>query len=147
MSSINLVGLASNLPDENRALAHIEVQHNDNTYNWQIFIPPNIENIDQFLQSAQQSILNDIDQKELAWTELEPKTRTIDDPMTGQVTEVPISKEEIVKPSIPDYYALRRSEYPSLGDQLDAVWKGLDSQAFLDMQIKIASVKAKYPKP
>ena len=146
MSSINLVGLASNLPDENRALAYIEVQHNDNTYNWQIFIPSNIENIDQFLQSAQQSILNDIDQKELAWTELEPKTRTIDDPMTGQVTEVPISKEEIVKPSIPDYYALRRSEYPSLGDQLDAVWKGLDSQAFLDMQIKIASVKAKYPK-
>jgi hypothetical protein len=147
MSSINLVGLASNLPDENRALAYIEVQHNDNIYNWQIFIPPNIENIDQFLQSAQQSILNDIDQKELAWTELEPKTRTIDDSMTGQVTEVPISKEEIVKPSIPDYYALRRSEYPSLGDQLDAVWKGLDSQAFLDMQIKIASVKAKYPKP
>jgi len=147
MSSINLVGLASNLPDENRALAYIEVQHNDNTYNWQIFIPPNVENIDQFLQSAQQSILNDIDQKELAWTELEPKTRTIDDPMTGQVTEVPISKEEIVKPSSPDYYALRRSEYPSLGDQLDAVWKGLDSQAFLDMQIKIASVKTKYPKP
>jgi hypothetical protein len=147
MSSINLVGLASNLPDENRALAYIEVQHNNNTYNWQIFIPPNVENIDQFLQSAQQSILNDINQKELAWTELEPKTRTIDDPMTGQVTEVPISKEEIVKPSIPDYYALRRSEYPSLGDQLDAVWKGLGSQAFLDMQVKIASVKTKYPKP
>ena len=146
MSSINLVGLASNLPDENRALAYIEVQHNDNIYNWQIFIPPNVENIDQFLQSAQQSILNDIDQKELTWVELEPKTRTIDDPMTGQSTEVPISKEEIVKPSIPDYYALRRSEYPSLGDQLDAMWKGTNSQAFLDMQDKIALVKAKYPK-
>jgi len=146
MSNINLVGLVSNLPDENRALAYIEVQHNDNTYNWQIFIPPNIENIDQFLESAQQSILNDIDQKELAWTELEPKTKTINDPMTGQSTEVPISKEEIVKPSIPDYYALRRNEYPSLGDQLDAMWKGTTSQAFLDMQDKIASVKAKYPK-
>jgi hypothetical protein len=146
MSNINLIGLASNLQDENRALAYIEVQHNDNIYNWQIFIPPNVENIDQFLQSAQQSILSDIDQKELAWTELEPKTRTIDDPMTGQATEVPISKEEIVKPSIPDYYALRRSEYPSLGDQLDAMWKGAASQAFLDMQAKIASVKAKYPK-
>ena len=66
--------------------------------------------------------------------------------MTGQITEAPISKEEIVKPSIPDYYALRRSEYPSLGDQLDAVWKGTASQAFLDMQAKIALVKAKYPK-
>jgi hypothetical protein len=146
MSSISLVGLASNLSDENRALAYIEVQHNDNTYNWQIFIPNNIENIDTFLQSAQQSILNDINQKELAWAELEPKTRTIPDPMTGQTTEVPISKEEIVKPSIPDYYALRRNEYPSLGDQLDAVWKGTTSQAFLDMQDKIASVKTKYPK-
>lgn len=146
MSSINLVGLASNLPDENRALAYIEVQHNNNTYNWQIFIPPNVEDIDQFLQSAQQSILNDIDLKELAWTELEPKTRSFPDPMTGQTTEVPISKEEIVKPSIPDYYALRRNEYPSLGDQLDAMWKGTTSQAFLDMQDKIALVKAKYPK-
>jgi hypothetical protein len=146
MSSINLVGLASNLQDENRALAYIEVQHNDTTYNWQIFIPPNIEDIDQFLQSAQQSILNDIDLKELAWTELEPKTRSFPDPMTGQTTEVPISKEEIVKPSIPDYYSLRRNEYPSLGDQLDAMWKGTTSQAFLDMQDKIALVKAKYPK-
>lgn len=146
MSSINLIGLASNLPDENRALAYIEVHHNNNTYNWQIFIPPNIENIDQFLQSAQQSILNDINLKELVWTELEPKTRTVDDPMTGQSTEIPITKEEIVKPSIPDYYALRRNEYPSLGDQLDAMWKGTGSQAFLDMQAKIISVKAKYPK-
>ena len=146
MSSINLVGLASNLPDENRALAYIEVQHNDNIYNWQIFSPPNVENIDQFLQSAQQSILNDINLKELAWTELEPKTRSFPDPMTGQTMEVPISKEEIVKPSIPDYYALRRNEYPSLGDQLDAMWKGTTSQAFLDMQDKIALVKAKYPK-
>jgi hypothetical protein len=134
------------LPDENRALAYIEVQHNDNIYNWQIFIPPNVENIDQFLQSAQQSILNDIDLKELAWIELEPKTRSFPDPMTGETTEVPISKEEIVKPSIPDYYALRRNEYPSLGDQLDAMWKGTTSQAFLDMQDKIALVKAKYPK-
>lgn len=147
MSSINLVGLASNLPDENRALAYIEVQHNDNTYDWQIFIPPNVENIDQFLQSAQQSILNDIDLKELAWTELEPKTKSVSDPISGESIDTPISKDEIVKPSIPDYYALRRSEYPSLGDQLDAVWKGLDSQAFLDMQTKIASVKTKYPKP
>jgi hypothetical protein len=146
MSSINLVGLASNLQDENRALAYIEVQHNDNTYNWQIFIPPNVENIDQFLQSAQQSILNDIDLKELAWTELEPKTRSFPDPISGESIETPISKDEIVKPSIPDYYALRRSEYPSLGDQLDAMWKGVTSQAFLDMQDKIASVKAKYPK-
>ena len=147
MTTINLMGIASNLPDENRALAYIEVIYNDVKYDWQIFIPNNVENIDQFLQSAQQSIINDIYSKELVWAAIDPKTRTIQDPMTNENIEVPISKEEIVKPSIPDYYALRRSEYPSLGDQLDAMWKGLDSQAFSDMQAKIIAVKAKYPKP
>jgi hypothetical protein len=147
MTTINLVGLASNLPDENRALAYIEVIHNEVKYDWQIFIPPNIDNIDSYLQSMEQSIINEIYSKELIWAALDPKTRTIDNPITGQSVEVPITKEEIVKPSVPDYYALRRSEYPSLGDQLDAVWKGLDSQAFIDMQNRIASVKAKYPKP
>jgi len=147
MTTINLVGLASNLPDENRALAYIEVIHNDVKYDWQIFIPSNIDNINEFLQISQESIINDIYSKELVWAELNPKTKTIDDPMTGEPIEVPISKEEIVKPSIPDYYALRRNEYPSLGDQLDAVWKGSDSQAFSDMQAKISAVKTKYPKP
>jgi hypothetical protein len=147
MSEILLTGLASNLPNENRALAYIDVQHNEKTYNWQIFIPNNIDNIDEFLQSSKQSILNDIDSKEAEWESLDPKTITVEDPMTGQSIDVPINKEQIVKPSIPDYYALRRDEYPSLGDQLDAMWKGLDSQAFSDMQSKIAAVKAKYPKP
>jgi hypothetical protein len=147
MSEVLLTGLASNLPNENRALAYIDVQHNEKTYNWQVFIPNNIDNIDEFLQSSKQSILNDIDSKEAEWESLDPKTITVEDPMTGQSIDVPITKEQIVKPSIPDYYALRRDEYPSLGDQLDAVWKGSDSQAFSDMQAKIAAVKAKYPKP
>jgi hypothetical protein len=147
MTTINLVGIASNLPDENRALAYIEVIYNEVKYDWQIFIPSNTDNIDNYLQSMEQSIINDIYSKELIWAALDPKTRTIDDPITGESVEIPIAKEEIVKPSIPDYYALRRSEYPSLGDQLDAVWKGSDSQAFSDMQAKIAAVKAKYPKP
>lgn len=147
MSSINLVGLASNLPNENRALAHIEVQHNNITYNWQIFIPNNVTNIDEFLQLSSQFILNDIDTKEAEWVALDPKSQTITDPATGQPMEIPITKEEIVKPSIPDYYAMRRSEYPPLADQLDAMWKGLNSPAFLDMQAKIAAIKEKYPKP
>lgn len=147
MTTINLVGIVSNLPDENRALAYIEVIYNDVKYDWQIFIPPNTESIDQFLQSAQQYIIDDIYSKEIVWAALYPKTRTILNSMTGENIEVPICKEEIVKPSVPDYYALRRSEYPSLGDQLDAIWKGLDSQAFSDMQAKIAAVKVKYPKP
>ena len=147
MSIVTLIGLASNLNNESRALAHLEVNHNENIYNWQIFIPNNIENIDAFLESSKQSILNDIDNKEILWSQLDPKTRTMDDPFTGQPIVVDIAKEEIVKASIPDYYAQRREEYPSLGDQLDSMWKGLDSQAFLDMQTKITAIKLKYPKP
>jgi hypothetical protein len=44
----------------------------------------------------------------------------------------------------PDYRALRQAEYPSIGDQLDALFHaGLMP---LEMAIKIQAVKAKYPK-
>lgn len=48
-------------------------------------------------------------------------------------------------------YAFRRVEaYPSIGDQLDALWKALDpspgSEA-ADMKAAIADVKARIPKP
>jgi hypothetical protein len=147
MSEVALTGLASNIERESRALAYLEVNHNNTVYNWQIFIPNDVENLQSYLESSKPSILADIDSKEAAWAALEPKTRMITDPISGESIESPISKEEIVKPSIPDYYALRRNEYPSLGDQLDAVWKGLDSQSFIDMQAKISAVKVKYPKP
>jgi hypothetical protein len=43
------------------------------------------------------------------------------------------------------YAEKRRSEYPALSDQLDAIWKGgSDLEA---MRAKIEEVKAKYPKP
>lgn len=146
MSEVVLTGLASNIDGENRALAYLEVNHNNTIYNWQIFIPNDIENLQSYLESSKPSILTDIDSKEAAWIALEPKTRTVLDPISGESIESPIVKEEIVKPSIPDYYALRRNEYPSLGDQLDAMWKGLESQSFIDMQARIAYIKAKYPK-
>ena len=40
------------------------------------------------------------------------------------------------------YKSLR--QYPSIGDQLDAIWKGGDAQA--DMLKQVMAVKAKYPK-
>jgi hypothetical protein len=44
----------------------------------------------------------------------------------------------------PDYRALRQAEYPSIGDQLDALFHaGLMP---LEMAIKIQAVKTKYPK-
>jgi hypothetical protein len=43
------------------------------------------------------------------------------------------------------YQLDRASEYPSIGDQLDALWKG--GEAAAEMLAKVQAVKAKYPKP
>lgn len=44
-----------------------------------------------------------------------------------------------------DYYYLRKAEYPSIGDQLDALFAaGLFPE---DMAAKLQSIKDKYPKP
>jgi hypothetical protein len=42
------------------------------------------------------------------------------------------------------YAQKRMSEYPSIGDQMDALWKGGDVAA--EMLAQIQAVKAKYPK-
>ena len=45
----------------------------------------------------------------------------------------------------PDTYKYNRvKEYPSIGDQLDALWKGGDAAA--EMLAKVQAVKTKYPK-
>ena len=43
------------------------------------------------------------------------------------------------------YIAKRQPEYPPIGDQLDALWKGGDAAA--EMLAKVQAVKTKYPKP
>jgi hypothetical protein len=43
------------------------------------------------------------------------------------------------------YKDIRKAEYPPIGDQLDALWKG--GQAAADMKAIIDGVKAKHPKP
>lgn len=42
------------------------------------------------------------------------------------------------------YQRDRSNEYPPIGDQLDALWKGGDAAA--EMLAKVQAVKAKYPK-
>jgi len=42
------------------------------------------------------------------------------------------------------YIAKRVAEYPTISDQLDALWKGGDAQT--EMLAKVMAVKAKYPK-
>ena len=43
------------------------------------------------------------------------------------------------------YQRLRAVEYPPIGDQLDALWKGGETAA--DMLATVQAVKDKYPKP
>jgi len=42
------------------------------------------------------------------------------------------------------YIGKRAAEYPPIGDQLDALWKG--GEAAAEMLAKVQAVKAKYPK-
>ena len=44
-----------------------------------------------------------------------------------------------------EYARKRALEYPPIGDQLDALWKGGDAAA--EMLARVQAVKAKYPKP
>ena len=142
--SVSLEGLMTMSGDETRALAMVKVDHNGQTYDWQIFVPPNTD-LSTFINGSEARLKAEIDAKEAEWAALTPKTRETTDPMTGETTTVDIEKSEIVRPDIPDYYAKRRTEYPSLGDQLDAFWKGGVEEA--NMFDRIQAVKAKYPKP
>lgn len=140
--SVSLEGIASNLPNEERVLAYLKVEHNGQTYDWQLFVPPGAELL-AYLASKEAAIKADIDAKEAAWAAA-PKTRQVTDSATGETFAVDINKSEVVRPSIPDYYALRRAEYPTLGEQLDALWKGGDAAAA--MAAKILEIKTKHPK-
>ena len=143
MTTVALTGLQSGMTGEERALANIEVQHNGQTYDWQIFVPPGV-GLSEFIDSSVDRVAAEIDAKEAAWV-VAPKTREIEDPMTGEKTTVDIQKSEVVRPEIPDYYAKRRAEYPPIAEQMGAMWKG--GQAMTDMQANIQAVKNKYPKP
>ena len=62
-----------------------------------------------------------------------------------------ISGEDLVieLPDLNDYKHKRLIEYPSIGDQLDAIYKKLhlnDSTDWDQIAAKISEVKAKYPK-
>jgi hypothetical protein len=142
--SISLEGLVTVGGDETRALTHLKVVHNAQTYDWQRFIPPGMD-LQGFMASQEASVKAEIDAKEAEWVALTPKTRDTEDTFTGETTTVDIEKSEVVRPTMPDYFAQRRAAYPSIGDQLDAQWKGgVDAEA---MQAKINAVKAQYPKP
>jgi len=143
--SVAITGLGSAGSNDDRLLAQLTVEHNGEVYDWAIFIPPNLDtDLASFIQSKEATIRAEIDRKETEWNNLSAKTREITNPMSRQVTVVNISKSEIVRPEIPDYYVKRKNEYPPIAEQLDAIWKGGD--AMTAMANKIRSIKEKYPK-
>lgn len=142
---ITLEGLQTLSPPEDRSLAILKVHYNDNTYNWALYIPSNTD-LGAHIEASKSKIQSQIDAKEAEWSALEPKTRTVSSPFDSETVEVPIAKEEIVKPDIPDYYAMRRAAYPSLSDQLGALWKGVDSPEYQAILAQIQAVKNQYPK-
>ena len=79
---------------------------------------------------------------------LYPQVVTIDDG-TGEFdkdgNKVEIDLAQVNAWVDPDAYKFARvKEYPAIGDQLDALWKGGDAAA--EMLAKVQAVKAKYPK-
>ena len=80
---------------------------------------------------------------------LYPTVVTIDD--TAGAFDAQGNKVEINLATVnawvdPDTYKYNRvKEYPSIGDQLDALWKG--GEAAAEMLAKVQAVKTKYPKP
>lgn len=54
-------------------------------------------------------------------------------------------EEDMIRLNQTEYQRQRAPEYPSIGDQLDAIWKGGD--AYDVMLAKVMAVKDKYPKP
>lgn len=146
MNTITIKGLKNMDYPETRVLLLLDVIYNGNKYGWQIFCPEGINHNDFLTEEVKQKIYDNIQTKEDEWANLDPKTRVIPGMFGEDDIIVDIQKEEIVRPDIPDYYAKRRSEYPSIGDQLDAFWKGSESQDYIDMVNKIQSIKTKYPK-
>jgi len=80
---------------------------------------------------------------------LYPQVVTVDDgtgAFDAQGNQVEIDMALVDAWVDPDTYKYNRvAEYPSIGDQLDALWKGGDAAA--EMLAKVQAVKTKYPKP
>ena len=146
-TTISLEGLQSGVTGEERAIALLKVELDGIVYDWSVYVPVNTTDLNAFIEAVKPVVTAEIQYKEAQWVALTPKTREVTDPITGETTTVDINKNEVVHPEMPDYYALRRAEYPAIGDHLDSIWKGEVSNSFAQMVAKIQAVKNKYPKP
>ena len=145
MNDVRVVGIAQSDALDDRTLILLSVSYNGENFSWSIRMPRNfIGSFQDFANSKAESIYSDIQNKLDQWNNLDPKTRDVLDHDTNTTYPVPITREEIVKPTYPDYYILRAREYPQIAEQLDAFWKG--ELALEAMKNTIANIKSKYPK-
>ena len=92
-----------------------------------------IPKILQHIRPREQWTLHGTDYKDIQW---------LDSTAPPTLEELEAGDIELQKLG---YRDKRRPEYPSVGDQLDALWKG--GQAAADMLEQIQAIKDKYPKP
>lgn len=74
----------------------------------------------------------------LVWRDTE-QTRPTDAEINAEVARLQAEHERT------EYQRQRAAEYPPIGDQLDALWKGGD--AATEMLALVQAVKSKHPKP
>ena len=72
----------------------------------------------------------------LVWLDNSPKPTQLELNALWETTQNSITAKT--------YITKRLAEYPTIGDQLDALWKGGDAQT--EMLAKVMAVKTKYPK-
>jgi hypothetical protein len=146
MNSIILRGIANGNAQDDRTLLVIDVNYNDETFPWNLrMFPTYTGSFDQYITEHEENVYADVAAKLQEWEDLDPKEREIQLEPDEEPIIVPITREEVVTPTYPDYYVMRAREYPPLAEQMDAFWKG--GTAAENMHQKILDIKNKYPKP
>jgi len=151
MNSISIAGIAQSSQYDDRTPIYLDVIYTNevlNVYNenfhWTIYMPPTYTgSFQDYVDLKEQLVYDDIDSKLQEWNSLTPKTKEVET-IGGEFITVDIQKEEIVRPTYPDYYVKRAMEYPTPANQLDAYWKGSPDRE--NMQATIEAIKVKYPK-
>jgi hypothetical protein len=92
----------------------------------------------QSLRPGAQWSLNGDDYSGLEWLDTE-QTKPTEKELVEESAKMQILAQKNL------YRRFRSKEYPPIGDQLDALWKGGDAAA--EMLARVQEIKYKYPKP
>jgi hypothetical protein len=124
---LEIKGIVSNLLNDERLKVIVGVPIADANYDWFVLVPPE-QDWQAYVAENEAVIIADVTAKIAEWETTDKETPLAD----------------YVQPEYPDYWAHRKNEYPSIGQQLDALWKG--GQEASAMKATVQSVKDKYPK-